>query len=83
MKARYISLLFPFLLVACGKLNQENYDKLSVGMSQEEVQAIIGSPDNCDTSLGVKSCIWGDEEGKHIKARFMADAAVNYSNSGL
>lgn len=69
-------------LTACGKINQDNYDKLSVGMDYSEVENIIGSPDNCDTTLGVKSCIWGDE-AKHIKVSFALDKATVFTNKGL
>ena len=71
------------LLSACSKVNKENYDKLELGMSKEEVQAVIGGSDNCDETMGTLSCVWGDKDGKHIKVLFVADAAVNFSNSGL
>lgn len=85
MKIKNILLVIPMilLLAACSKLTKENYDKLEVGMSQNEVQAIIGSSDNCTTTLGTVSCVWGDEKGKHIKVRFVADAAVTFSNDAL
>lgn len=69
-------------LTACGKVNQENYDKLNVGMDRTEVENIIGSPDSCDTTLGVKSCIWGDDS-KNIKVSFVADKATVFTNKGL
>ena len=71
------------LLSACSKVNKENYNKLEVGMAQTDVEAIIGSADNCSTTLGTQTCLWGDEKGKHIKVRFIADAAVTFSNNGL
>lgn len=85
MNIKNILFVLPLilLLAACSKLTKENYDKLEVGMSQKEVNAIIGSSDNCSTTLGTLSCVWGDEQGKHIKVRFIADAAVTFSNNGL
>ena len=71
------------LLSACSKITKENYDKLELGMSKEEVQAVIGGSDSCDESLGTLTCVWGNKDGKHIKVRFVADAAITYSNSGL
>ena len=70
------------LLTACSKLTTENYDKLKAGMSQEEVEAILGSPDACSDSMTSK-CIWGDENGKHIRVRFVADAAIGFSKKDL
>ena len=70
-------------VAACSKLNKENYDLLKMGMSQEEVEAIIGSPENCSEALGTKSCLWGDEEGTYIKVSFVGDNAATFSNNGL
>ncbi len=70
-------------LSGCSKLTKINYEKLEIGMSQDEVKAIIGSSDNCSKTMGTLTCIWGDEENKHIKIRFIADAAVTFSNNKL
>ncbi|MBT8448756.1 MAG: outer membrane protein assembly factor BamE [Gammaproteobacteria bacterium] len=70
------------LLTACSKLSNENYDKLKAGMSQEEVQSILGSPSACTDSIATK-CTWGDENGKHISVSFVADKAVGFSKKDL
>ena len=70
------------LLTACSKLTNENYEQLKAGMSQEEVEAVLGSPDACSDSLATK-CTWGDENGKHISVRFVADKAVGFSKKDL
>lgn len=75
--------LIALSLFGCSKLTKQNYDAISVGMGREEVSALIGSPDNCSKTLGTKSCIWGDENGTHIKVSFVGDAAVTFSNKGL
>jgi len=64
--------LLALLAAGCSKLTQENYAKLQTGMKYDEVTAILGSPDNCSESLGVKKCTWGDEQ-KHININFVAD----------
>ena len=69
-------------LVGCGKINKENYDKLSVGMDYSEVTGVIGDPDNCKETLGTKRCTWGDDS-KYIKVSFIADKATLFSNEGL
>lgn len=70
------------LLAGCSKLTNENYKKLAAGMEYDAVVAVIGTPDNCSETLGVKSCVWGDDS-KNIKVKFVADKATLFSNSGL
>jgi hypothetical protein len=77
-----VILLLVGLLAGCSKLNQENYDRLQAGMSYDDVVDILGPPDDCAQTLGVKSCTWGDEH-KNIKATFMADAAIVFSATGI
>jgi len=48
-----------FLTVACGNLTQENYEKIKVGMSYQEVEKILGSNPTCDSAMGMKTCTWG------------------------
>lgn len=62
-------------LVGCSKMTAENYAKLQVGMSFAEVTAVIGSPQSCDETLGIKSCRWGDDKS-HVNANFVADKLV-------
>lgn len=70
------------LLAACGKLTMENYNLLKLGMSYQEVAAIIGEADSCDEVLGTRSCVWGQPE-QQIKAGFVADKAIAFSHKGL
>lgn len=72
-----------FLLTACSKLNKENYDQLEMGMSLKEVETLIGSHDNCSSTLGTQTCLWGDEKAKYIKVNFMANAAITFSSDGI
>lgn len=71
------------LLAACSKLTKEDYDVLEMGMSEDEVRAVLGAPDNCSEMLGTKSCIWGNEEGTYIKVAFVGDNAATFSNNGI
>lgn len=77
-----LALCLAALLTACGPLTQENYNKLKVGMSFEDVTRIIGKPANCTEVLGVKSCRWGDEK-QFISVNFVGDAAVVFSSQNL
>ncbi|MDO6567454.1 DUF3862 domain-containing protein [Alteromonas sp. 1_MG-2023] len=78
-----LCLLTALALTGCSKLNKENYDKLEMGMSQNEVSSVIGAADNCAKTLGTTSCIWGNEDAKHVKIVFMGDKAVTFSYDGL
>jgi hypothetical protein len=64
------------------KVNQENYKKIKIGMSYEEVTAIVGEPVACESVLGVQSCDWGDET-RAINIKFAADNVVFRSAKGL
>jgi len=71
------------LLSSCSKLTLQNYQQLKTGMDYEKVIAIIGSPDSCDEQLGTRSCIWGKDDGSHIKASFLAEKAILFSHNDL
>jgi len=71
-----------FLAVSCSNLTQENYDKIKVGMSYQEVEKILGSNPTCDSAVGVKSCTWGTAE-KHVNVSFVADKVALHSAKGL
>jgi len=38
------------LTVACENLSQENYNKIKVGMSLQEVEKLLGSNPTCDSA---------------------------------
>ena len=48
------------VMLGCSKITLENYNKISMGMSYDEVTQLIGSPDTCDDVMGVRNCLWGD-----------------------
>ena len=56
-----IGLFISITLFGCSKLNKENYDKIKIGMGYQEVVSVIGEPDKCDSILGAKNCMWGNE----------------------
>ena len=73
------SLLF---LSGCSKLTQENYEKLKLGMTYEEVADILGQPQECDSAIGMTHCRW-ESYGKYIIIQFIADKVVLFSAKGL
>jgi len=75
--------LAPMLiLLGCSKINQENYDKLQVGMEYDEVLKILGKPDNCESILNMKNCIW-EESSKSITIKIITDKVVFLSSHGI
>lgn len=83
---RIISMLLALSLclmaLGCDNLTQENYNKIKVGMSLQEVEKLLGSSPTCDSAVGMKNCTWGTAE-KHVKVQFVADKVAMYSAKGL
>lgn len=75
--------LAPMLiLLGCSKINQENYDKLKVGMDYDEVLKILGKPNRCESFLNIKNCIW-EESSKSITIKIAANKVVFLSSHGI
>ena len=70
------------MFTGCSKVTKENYDKLSIGMSYDDVVSILGSADNCDESIGVKSCKWGDKSS-YVSVQFIGGKASLFSNKNV
>jgi hypothetical protein len=70
------------LLSGCTRLSQENYDKLKMGMTYEEVVSILGKPDTCSDTLVAKSCMWGNEQ-KNIKISFFGNKIIVYTSKSI
>jgi hypothetical protein len=70
-------------LTGCSKVSKENYDKIKIGMSYEEVVGILGKPDTCEEPImKTKSCMWGSSD-KQIKIKFAADIVAWRSSEGI
>lgn len=71
------------LLAACGdRLSLDNYNRLQVGQSYEQVRQIIGDPARCDEALGVRNCVWGDAQ-RGISVSFVGGNALLLSANQL
>jgi len=71
------------LLAACGgQLSLDNYNKLETGQSYDEVKKIIGEPARCDEMIGIRSCVWGDEQ-RGISVNFVAGKVILFSARNL
>lgn len=69
-------------MLGCSKLTLENYDKIAVGMTYDEVTRLIGPPDRCDDLMGVRSCQWGDEQ-RSAHVNFVGGKVLLFSSSNL
>ena len=70
-------------LTGCSKVNKENYDKIKIGMSYEDIVNVLGKPDTCEESvLKTKSCLWGSSD-KQIKIKFVVDTVAWRSSEGI
>ena len=70
-------------LTGCSKVNKENYDKIKIGMSYEEVVGVLGKPDTCEEPIiKTKSCTWGSSD-KQINIKFVADIVAWRSSEGI
>jgi len=77
-----VALAALLLATGCSKLTKENYDKISMGMSYDEVVSILGDADACGGVVGVENCTWGGGE-KYIKINFVGKKVVLFSAKGL
>ncbi|WP_136254835.1 outer membrane protein assembly factor BamE domain-containing protein [Onishia niordana] len=63
-------------------LTLDNYQRLSPGMTREEVEAVIGEPSECAGAMMVDQCRWGDE-ARYIQGQFLNGKAVAFQYQGL
>jgi hypothetical protein len=70
------------LVLGCSPLTQENYNKITVGMSYDQVTALIGKPVTCDDVMGVRNCVWEDEK-RSVQVGFVADKVLLFSANNL
>ena len=77
-----VALMAVALVVGCSKINKDNYDKIEVGMTYDEVVAILGTPDEVTDAIGTKSCVWG-KAPQTIRIKFVGDKVVFHSAEGL
>ncbi|MCF8037011.1 MAG: DUF3862 domain-containing protein [Desulfobacteraceae bacterium] len=87
LRAGYAILMAGMLIAATlsgcnSRINQENYDRLEVGMEYGQVVELLGEPDNCDSAMMANSCTWENEE-KQINVKFVDGRVVLFSGNGL
>lgn len=69
-------------LAGCTHVNQDAFSQLDVGMSIEDVEGILGKPNNCKTTLGNRECTWVDGD-REIRVSYIDNKVVVFSGNGL
>lgn len=85
-----LSVVLVCSLGGCAKVSQENYEKVKVGMTESEVEDILGSgkvQESGGASVGVfslsgKVVRWGDDS-KNITVTFANGEVIAKSQEGL
>ena len=75
MRKSIVLIALCLLLAGCSKLTMDNYNKIKTGMNYSEVVEILGQPDTCSETLGVRSCQWGDDQ-RHAQVNFVGDKVL-------
>ncbi|NPU94420.1 MAG: DUF3862 domain-containing protein [Gammaproteobacteria bacterium] len=69
-------------LAGCSKLTEANYAKLKSGMTIEEVEAVLGSADQCDETFSFRQCQWGDANS-NIRIKYLGNKVIGLSKKNL
>ncbi|MDQ8023371.1 MAG: hypothetical protein REI94_16150 [Moraxellaceae bacterium] len=77
-----IALLLLLALAGCSKLTLSNYDKVQLGMSFDEVKALIGEPTECSDALMVRNCVWREGEAS-ASVSFVGNKATIFTADKL
>jgi hypothetical protein len=68
-----------FLLFACSRITQENFEKIKPGMTSKEVMAILGEPTSSDSvniaGVSGTASIWKDRHAE-IDIQFLNDKVL-------
>ncbi|MGL4995505.1 MAG: outer membrane protein assembly factor BamE domain-containing protein [Deefgea sp.] len=79
---RYFLLALLCLLAACSKITAENYQKISAGMSREEVVAIMGEPTQAEAGsfLGIQGETATWQNGSiNVSAQFVNNKLLTHA----
>jgi len=88
MRHRLLPLLAAAALLAgcSSRINADNYAKIHVGMSQDQITELLGKPDECSgvtmPILSAEKCTW-KSGSRQIVVNFVNHAAIAASAEGL
>lgn len=68
MKIYAVVLAMALAVAACSRLTEDNFSKVQVGMTEQEVSVILGSPGESDSVniLGVSGTAWRWKSGNTV-----------------
>ncbi len=76
LKRIWLILLLSFLLTACSRVNQTNFDRIQPGMSIKQVMQILGEPNASDSiniaGISGTSATW-QNKNTEINIQFLND----------
>ena len=79
---RGILVCVVLLLSACAYVTPESYGRLDIGMTAEQVEGVLGNPDECENQLGARECIW-TRQSSEVRVSYVDGVVVLYSQKGL
>jgi hypothetical protein len=83
MKLRRIAAFGVLLLVlGCSKLTLDNYSRIAMGMTYDDVVKLIGAPASCDDVMGMRNCKWGDDT-RSVTVSFLGGKVLLFASSNL
>lgn len=77
-----LTLVLVWGLLGCSPLTLDNYNKITMGMTYDDVTRLIGAPEHCDDVMGIRSCQWGDEK-RGVNVNFVAGQVLLFSSHNL
>jgi hypothetical protein len=76
MFKQIIAFCLCLLLIACGKVTQHNFEKITPNMSMKEVESILGTPTSAESvnigGISGTSAVWKDNDVE-ISIQFLND----------
>ena len=84
MLLRFVAILavVASIVAGCSKLTASHYHQIKAGMDYQQVNEILGAPDECSEIHGTKQCIWGGDN-KNIQITFVHDKATLTSQTNI
>jgi PBP1b-binding outer membrane lipoprotein LpoB len=83
LKKRYLAIAALLLVLSgCSKVTKENYDKIEVGMTYDNVVQLIGKPERCSEALGISSCEWENGDAR-VDIKFVSNQVTFIAANGL
>ncbi len=71
------------LLTGCeDQLTMDNYQQLEVGMDYAQTEQIFGRPTECEDTMGLRKCVWGDED-RHVTISYIAEKVAFFTSDGI